>query len=380
MSMSPERAAVRRGAQARARVPSFLDGSVALRARFVCTRAALRARFVCTRAALRARFVCTRAALRARRSALGVLSVLLLQSLGLVGCASHPKPAPVAVHHDGLCFLSRERAAFAQSPRAHDWVRLLVQLELGQGGVFALRDCTGSPIRWEPRAGGMCPGENSELETPSPAPISRDSVIERSLGGGYYLLWVVSHRFANGDGFGPLALARRVPTGIEVDALGGLRMRTERVNLERWMIRGEAVVVASGESCTHAGTESCQRAARLLVHKGSALLDPPLLDPTGHCLQEASIEMARHHEQTLPSGLQRSFELTSAISHDARFVVIEERLVVRDIDPSSPSLPPREVQHVEANRFVHVQGGHLFSKQHALWGRALSQAESAPQN
>jgi hypothetical protein len=308
------------------------------------------------------------------------LSMLCVLGALAVGCASHPAAAPVVAHHDGLCFMPRERAAFAQPLHAQDWVKLLVQLELGQGGVFAARDCTGHPIRWEPRTSGMCPGESTELETPVPAPIARDSVIERSLGGGNYLLWVVSHRFANGDGFGPLAFVRRLPTGIEVDALGGLRMRTERVNLERWMIRGEAVVVASGESCAHDGTEGCQRAARLLVHKGSELLDPPLLDPSGHCLQEASIEMARRHEQTLPSGLQRSFELTSAISHDARFVVIEERLVVRDIDPNSPAMPPREVQHVEANRFVHVQGGRLFSKQHPLWARALSQADGAERN
>jgi hypothetical protein len=302
-------------------------------------------------------------------------------ALAWAGCASHPAPAPVAVaQHEGLCFLARDKAAFTQPPRAHDWVKLLVQLELGNGGVYAPRDCTGRPIRWEPRTSEMCSGENVESEAPLLSPMSRDAVVERSLGGGNYLLWVVTHRFANGDGFGPLALARRVPNGIEVEALGGLRMRTERVNLELWMIQHEAVVVASGESCRHEGPDSCQRTARLLVHKGAALLDPPLLDPSGRCLQEGSIEMARRHEQTLPSGLRRSFELTSAVSHDARFVVIEERLVVRDIDPSSPLLPPREVQHVEANRFVTVQDGRLFSKQHPLWTRALAQAQESARN
>jgi hypothetical protein len=294
--------------------------------------------------------------------------------LGALGC-HHARPAVAAKrHHDGVCFMPRDKASFAQALRPHDWVKLLVQLELGPGGVYAPRDCTGQPIRWQPHSTEMCPGDETDTEAPALSPMSQDAVVERSLGGGNYLLWIISHRFPNGDGFGPLALVKRVEDGMEVHAIGSLRMRRERVNLELWNIQKEAVVVASGESCMRDGNEGCQRAARLLVHRDAELVDSPMIDPSGRCVQDASVEMARQHEQTLPNGLRRSFALTSAISHDSRFVIIEERLVVRDVDPSSTNLPPREVQHVEANRFITVQNGHLFSKQHPLWERALSQA------
>ncbi|HEX4354686.1 MAG TPA: hypothetical protein VHZ95_17270 [Polyangiales bacterium] len=302
-----------------------------------------------------------------------------LLALALFGCASQPKPT--AVHREGLCFMARDRSVYAQPLHAHDWVKLLVQLELGQGGVFALRDCTGRAIEWKPSQDQVCSGETLESESPTPSPISRDAVFERSLGGGEYLLWIVSHHFANGDGFGPVALARRLPDGIAIEAIGDLRMRRERVNLELWTIQKKEVVVASGETCNHdVGAESCQRAARLLVHRADALLDAPMIDPSGQCVQTASIELARRHEQTLSSGMRRSFELTSSVSHDARYVVIEERLVVRDTDPNSPLLPPREVQHIEANRFVSVQDGRLLSRQHPLWTRALSQTNEQRRN
>jgi hypothetical protein len=103
----------------------------------------------------------------------------------------------------------------------------------------------------------------------------------------------------------------------------------------------------------------------------NALIEAPLIDHSGRCLQEPLIELTREQQQPLASGLRRSFELTSAVGHDARQIVLEERLVVRDMDPSMPLVPPRVVQRVEANRFIRAQGGHLVSEQHPLWSRAL---------
>ena len=292
------------------------------------------------------------------------------------GCAAQRQVVARPAQHGGICFMPRDRAHSTRPVRAHDWVKLLVQLELGQGGVFAVRDCSGRAIapRPEPR-GRSCLAEPDPPrldDTASPTPIGTESIIQRSLGRGRYLLWLVSHHYGNGDGFGPLALAQIVPSGVEVEALGTLRMRTQRVSLDLWDVRGESVLVASGENCSGRGAaERCKRAARLLVNRESRLLDSPLLDEAGRCVQEAAIELGRRQEQTLASGLRRSFELTSSLSHDARHVVIEERLVVQDTDPSAPMLPPREVQRIEANRFVRVQNGQLISRQHPLWNRAL---------
>jgi hypothetical protein len=302
-----------------------------------------------------------------RALAFKLLTTLALPALVSLGCATQTaRPA----RHAGLCFLPRAPAALARPLRPHDWVKLLVRLELGRSAIVALRDCTGRTIQARPRS--HCPGASTAAELAAPVPIHQGSVIERNVGGSQRLLWIVSHRFANGDGFGPLAFTRRVPDGIEVAAMGYLRMRMQRVNLELWRVQHEAVVVASGETCAHTDpARSCQRAVRLLVHRMSALIDAPLTDHSGRCLQEPLIELNREQQQPLASGLQRRFELTSAVSHDARQIVLEERLVVRDSDPSMPLVPPREVQRIEANRFIRVSGGRLFSQQHPLWSRAL---------
>jgi hypothetical protein len=116
---------------------------------------------------------------------------------------------------------------------------------------------------------------------------------------------------------------------------------------------------------------------RLLMQRGGGLLDAPVLDTAGRCIQDASFELVRQEEQTLPSGLQRSYQLTPNVSHDARYVVVEERLVVRDTDPNTPLLPAREVQRIETNRFIHAHAGRLVTRQHSLWTHAVETA-SAP--
>jgi hypothetical protein len=305
---------------------------------------------------------------------------LFAQAVWLFGCAT-TAPAPVArpVVHAGVCFMARDRAALAQPVRAHEWLKLLVRLDLGRHSVVALRDCTGRVIRPPPAATLGCRAASSS-ELPVPTAIGQASLIMRDVGRNEQLLWVVSHRFRNGDGFGPLALTRRVADGIEVSALGTLRMRMQRINLELWRVQRELVVVASGESCSESSAaHGCQRVLHLLVHRRHALLDAPLLDTKGRCVQESPIELSHWQEQSLASGLRRSYELNSAVRHDARHIVLEERLVVRDIDPAVPTQTPREVQRVEANRFVRVMGGRLISQQHPLWSRVLPQVSVSNQ-
>jgi hypothetical protein len=292
----------------------------------------------------------------------------LLGLLLSAACASHPAPVP---QHPQRCFLTRTAAEATQPIRPNDWLKLMVQLELGRGGIFALRDCAGRTIDYRPRA--ICPDLRVGAERPHPVPIAQEAVIERAVGPDERLIWIVSHRFADGEGYGPLSLVRRVADGIRVEALGSLRMRSERVRLELWQFKREAVVVASGETCGQLdGRPHCNREVRLMVQRDQDLVDAPLSDLTGQCMQDASFELARHHRERLDSGLLRDFELSATLSHDAHYVIIEERLVVRDIDPGAPTLPPREVQRIEANRFVRADQGRLVSRQHSLWERAVS--------
>jgi hypothetical protein len=290
-----------------------------------------------------------------------------------LACSHDAKPpAPPPVQH-GVCFTPRAPSLFTAPMRPHDWLKVLVQLELGRGGVYATRDCTGHAIRYRPPE--TCAHDPADDAQPRLATISQEAVLERDLGGDAHLIWIITHRFDDGDGFGPIAIVHQKRDGLDVEALGALRLRTERVNMERWTIKNDSVVVASGEVCTRVGKEpGCRRSVRLLMQRGSGLIDAPVLDTSGRCMQEASFELARQEERALPSGLQRTYQLTSNVSHDSRYVVVEERLVVRDTDPNSPLLPAREVQRVETNRFIHAHAGKLVTRQRSLWTNAVETA------
>ena len=300
-------------------------------------------------------------------------------SLALASCTfacSSQRPAPASprpVH--GVCFMPRHRSLAAQPLRPQDWLKLLVKLELGREAIVALRDCTGQPIR-EPV--GNCRQASEPGARPVPAPIRQASVIERSLNAEQSLLWVVSHRLPSGEGFGPLALARRTPLGVEVEALGNLSMRTERVKLELWRVRNETLIMASGEVCRASASaansgnaKSCRRAVRMFVQRRGALVEAPLLSYQGRCVQPTPLELEMRQQVPIAGGLRRNFELSSALSHDARQIRLEERLIVRDSDPNLPLAAAREVQRIEATRFIRVSAGRLYTQQRPLWNQAL---------
>jgi len=308
--------------------------------------------------------------------------LLLTQALLQLGCAGRASP-PARLA--GLCFMARDRAEVSRPVRPHEWLKLLVKLDLGSRAVVALRDCTGRLIAPQATGAHGCATTRAN-DIPEALAIGQQSLIERVISGHERLLWIVSHRFPNGDGFGPLALARHVADGIEVTALGNLRLRTQRVHLELWRVQHETVVVASGESCAHShdvhdvhdahdvrNARGCGRVLQLMVQRMNALLDAPLLDGAGRCVQALPIELSHSRQEPLASGLRRSYELNSAVSHDARHIVLEERLLVLDTDPNLPAQAPREVQRIEAHRFVRIVGGRLVSQQHPLWNRVLAE-------
>jgi hypothetical protein len=291
---------------------------------------------------------------------------LLLVSLGASAC--HHKKPPEAPK---LCFSERSKAEAARPLRGNDWIKLAVKPVIERGIVYAKQDCTGREIRWQPPP-ASCIVKSPPLLNPAPAPLNEESVFERMLPGERRLVWVVTHRFTNGEGFGPVLLARILPTGLEAEAIGELRMRTERVQLELWTIQGNQVVVAGGETCVKPSDPStCQRAQSVLVLYQKTLAHPVLTYQDGRCIDEPWVELKRQEDLPLDSGWSRHFEITSSVSHDQRYLVITEQVVVQDADPNAPDLPPREVRRIDTDRFIHVEGPRLITRQHPLWPRIL---------
>jgi hypothetical protein len=321
------------------------------------------------------------------------LFIALCALLMAAGCSRRARPAasaanvatsPQPTSGRGLCFTPRHPNAANQPVRAHDWLSLMTRLELGRGGVFATRDCLGRWINYAALSNACGTTTYAQTE-PRRMAVAEETVIVRDLGDTSYLVWVITHRFEDGDGYGPLALARRDASGISVEALGVLRMHGERVKLERWNISKDAVISVSGERCSQVqgGQRKCQRSTQLLLQHGQQLVAAAVVDPQNRCLEQGQFQLARTQEKPLGSGLVRSFELSADITHDARYVVVEERLLVRDVDTRSQSQPARVVQRVETRRLLQPYSGRLVTRQESLWKRAVDSgavSPSAPHN
>jgi hypothetical protein len=293
-------------------------------------------------------------------------------ALLLLACGSDPPPRPPP-----LCFLDRGSSFGAPPPvKPQEWLRAIVQPKALRDKVIAERDCTGSEIRWQPPPGN-CVVKSPPLDPPQAVALDEQSVFERMLPQDRRIVWVATHRFANGEGFGPVAIVRILNNGLEVESIGNLRLRMERVDLQLWAIEQSKVLVAAGEICTKKGdASSCHRAINTLVMNDKALLNPPITYKSGRCIDAPWVEVKRTEDLPLETGWNRHFEITSTVSHDKRYLVITEQVRVEESDPNAPDIPAREVRRIDTERFIHVEGPQLVTRQHPLWPRILPSAGS----
>lgn len=291
------------------------------------------------------------------------LTILAALCALALACGSRPEPLP------GICFSKRSEAGKPVTPG--EWLRLIVKLRPGSQTMYADHDCTGSPIYFTSPP-STCLVRTPPIGEPIAVPITEESIVERLLPNDERLVWVMTHRFENGDGFGPVAHVRIYPHGLAVDSIGLLRLRRERVALELWKIGGQELLMAAGETCfNRKDPTTCHRAANVLVHQSHAFLDPPITYRDGRCIDVPWIELLREADMPLDSGWNRHFKITSSLSHDERYLVITEQVEVVDSDPNKPDIPARAVRSIDTERFIHLDNGRLYTRQHPLWPRVL---------
>jgi hypothetical protein len=88
--------------------------------------------------------------------------------------------------------------------RTEDCRRLLLITEQNGPARSAQLLCTEQPIEWKPLR-GSCEAQTADPGVPAPVPLTEASVVERILPEKRRLVWIMTHRFPNGDGFGPVA-------------------------------------------------------------------------------------------------------------------------------------------------------------------------------
>lgn len=230
-------------------------------------------------------------------------------------------------------------------------------------------DCSGEPIV-EAMDSGACREERQERGRI--APLEESSVVERLVPTGERLVWIITHKLSNGDGLGPIAFIGLDNKYIAVRALGHYRGRTERIQIHLWAVgQGELLVVESEKCKDPKMPATCRREARILVRDGARFLTRPIVDWKGRCIEPAQIEYSKKADVSIESGWVRQFRYTASVSHDVRYLVVTEQIDINDIDPSQPDMPPRHVRRVDTERFIHLKGLKLVSRQGPLWRRMM---------
>lgn len=256
--------------------------------------------------------------------------------------------------------------------RPEDWMQLLVISEQRGPSRIAQLVCTEQAIEWKPLP-SACEVQTADPGVPEPVPLTEASVVERILPEKRRLIWIMTHRFPNGDGFGPVAAVTLAEGNAVVGSLGMLRLRPERVDLNLWEIGRETVLMAAGERCTEPGDAStCRRAVTLLVFENGRFLAAPIQRTgTRECIDVPWVELEREADLTLENGWNRHMRIVASVAHDQRYVVITEQVDVADTDPGHPDVPARDVRRIDTERFIHVERGQLFTRQAPLWPRII---------
>jgi hypothetical protein len=296
-----------------------------------------------------------------------------------------------------LCFASQPIPdGGAMRPlRASEWASLV--LRGYRSGGSASQDCVGNAITWRPTDRQCDVHEPDDEAAPRAVPVTDDSVIVgRSDSVAIKPVWVITHRFEDGDGFGPVMITERTADGVAVRATGTLRLPIERARLRLRETGGQRLIVADGERCPPEDGEegdasaddappanaqggegeepqppTCLRTSRILPQVGDQLLNPEVRTPEGECLGPAAIHLSREYVVGIANGWERVFRLAASTEFTGGSVVIHEQVTAHDRDPRDPGRPPRLFRTTDADRVILLERGGMQSRGIPLFDRTI---------
>jgi hypothetical protein len=263
--------------------------------------------------------------------------------------------------------------AQAAAPGNEKWVKMLLRgydPETRRVTTPAL-DCTDGQVRWENPAYACF--DNSLATTLLPGrPIDESDVIVQTLGEGFGIVWVVTNRFASGDGLGPVAVVEQKWGQFFVRAIGSLRTYTDRVSLRIEQIGKTAVLVAEGQLCATKDPASCVRSARLMPLRKDRFSQEPLFSDKGVCVSPAWFDLTRQDSERLPSGWVRRNQLSAALVFGEQGMRVEELLLVNDVDPKQPEAQPRPFRRAQGERDVKAEPSRLVVTGQSVWNQVVN--------
>lgn len=295
------------------------------------------------------------------------LGVIGIQACGGGQTTEDPPPVCYASHPlpDG---------GMVRNLRSEEWADLVVRSY--REGQQSTQDCVGNNITWRATDRACDVHEPDDEPAPTAVEITSESVIVgRSDSAMRRPVWVITHHFQDGDGFGPVVVTDRTEDGVAVRAMGTLRMPLERARLRLRTTGGQEIVVADGERCPPEDEESdedatpanaqqegepeeeptCIRYARLMPVVGDQIMQPELRDREGHCIGPAQVWLQREGTRALENGWERTFKLAASMEYRGGAVIIHEQVTAEDSDPRDPGRPARLFRTSDADRVIYLR-------------------------
>lgn len=314
-----------------------------------------------------------------------VVGAALSFTQGCGGGQVNEDPPPV-------CYLSHPipDGGMMRPLRNEEWANLVVRNY--REGQSSTQDCVGNAIEWHPTDPECEVREDEDEPAPRAVPITEESVIVgRSDKVAIKPVWVITHRFENGDGFGPVAVTERTSEGVAVRAMGTLRLPVERARLRLRETGGHQILVADGERCPRndsderdgsdtagsaSGSEgeqprSCLRTSQLMPMVGDRLLNPEVRTPDGRCLGPATVHLQREHVVGIANGWERVFRLAASMEYRGGSIIVHEQVTAEDRDPRDPGRPPRLFRTTDADRVIRLERGGMRSTGIPLFERTI---------
>lgn len=293
------------------------------------------------------------------------LTLTAIAGFSLVGCATTPMPR--------LCEteVNPQQRSF---PTPDTWFALLLHGYDEKRGAVPRPpvDCSGAPVAWEEPAADECREAGPQpISLPPKERLTEEDLVLHTVQANHRLVWVITRRFSNGEGQGPVALVETTKTGFRVRALGSLRTMAQNVLLRMEHVGSSDVLVAEGDACTDVEPRVCRRAARILPLRSGRFFAEAVSDSERACLGAAWFPLSREQVFELPNGLRRRFELTSTLTFGADAITIQEQVAVSDSDPKQPSVPERLYRRAQNERKLKVEDTVLVGTAPSLWTRMV---------
>jgi hypothetical protein len=269
-----------------------------------------------------------------------------------------------------LC--SVERPPGSGALKEDDWLGLLLS-----GWDPATRrattpavDCTGAQVRWAGPALRCTDGSTAAAALPD-RPLASGDVLVAPLGDRHRIVWIVTTRFASGDGLGPVAVVEVRPGRLIVRAMGHLRANLVRPRLRLERLGDREVLVAEGEACGSADPSSCTRSARVMPLEGDGYVAAAVASAEGACISPALFDLGREETFPLSSGWKRRFRLDATLVFQPQGLLVKEAVVVSDFDPRHPNAPVRPYRRADAETEVRYDRGRFVTGAPSLWARMM---------